>query len=403
VAEHKRVFISYSHDSDNHKHWVNALASFLVENGIEVILDQWNLDFGDDLPAFMEKAITETDRVLVICTDRYIQKANAGTGGVGYEKTIVTAEVLGSRKNRRKFVPVVRDVTGEAKMPTFLGAAYYLDMSEGKDNQGVRHELLRSLHEVPVSKPQLGSSPFVPAAKPPDPAPDAEQELPSLRGQDRCVMFSDRFSQAFPGVRGIAWFDDSQVIAERLGILLARPLEFKEGNLAGWWRGPENLHIDGFEHIEESHFLMGIDELNIRRIAVVNPDLYYRKFIYVETAADEPTGLYPAGADDVAGWIREFGYANEEYGLVDEKLLVTRAEYDDGAAIIEGKPVDIRGRVILRARYTSAYNFLIAPFMSPINNKNFDYKLQSYLNRLLQAEDVFDQMCTEVLRLPKRE
>jgi hypothetical protein len=82
---------------------------------------------------------------------------------------------------------------------------------------------------------------------------------------------------------------------------------------------------------------------------------------------------------------------------------VTRAEYDDGAAIIEGRPVDIRGRADLRARYVSPYNFLIAPFMSPINNKDFDYVLQSYLNRLLQGEDVFDQMRSDILRLPKRE
>jgi hypothetical protein len=73
---------------------------------------------------------------------------------------------------------------------------------------------------------------------------------------------------------------------------------------------------------------------------------------------------------------------------------VTRAEYDDGSAIIDGKPVDIRGRVALRARYTSPYNFLIAPFMSPINNKDFDYVLQTYLNRLLQGENVFEEMCS---------
>ena len=353
----------------------------------------------------MEKSITETDRVLVICTDSYIQKANAGTGGVGYEKTIATAEILKDHKRSRKFVPIVRNVTCNDKLPTFFGAALYLDLSDGKDNRAVRTQLLKSLHEVPVSKPQLGASPFLPAAKPQGWERDAkqEQERPSLRGQDRIVVFDERFSQAFPGVRGVAWFDDSAVIAERLGILLQQPLEFKEGNLVGWWRGPANLHIGRFEHIEGPHFLMDVEEVNISRIAAVNQGAYYRKFVYVEMAADEPTGLYPCGPDHIASRVEEFGFANEEYGLVDDKLPVTRAEYDDGAAIIEGRPVDIRGRAYLRARYVSPYNFLIAPFMSPINNKDFDYVLQSYLNRLLQGEDVFDQMRSDILRLPKRE
>jgi hypothetical protein len=309
MADQKRVFISYSHDSEAHKQWVHGLASFLVEYGIEVILDQWDLRYGDDLPAFMEKAVRDTDRVLVICTDNYIQKANSGAGGVGYEKTIVTAEILADHKNRRKFVPIVRDVTDQEKMPTFFGGACYLDLSEENDSEDLRLELVKQLHDVAPSKPALGSSPFLPKALPERPEQDAEREPepPSLRGRDRCGLFSERFGQAFPGVRGIAWFDDNETIAHRLEILLQEPLSFKEGLLAGWWRGPANLQIEHFEHIEGSHFLMDIQELNIQRIAAVNRGSYFRTFVYVETAADEPTGLYPSGADVLARQIQTFG------------------------------------------------------------------------------------------------
>ena len=48
MADQKRVFISYSHNCDARKQWGHGLASFLVEHGIEVILDQWNLRYGDD-------------------------------------------------------------------------------------------------------------------------------------------------------------------------------------------------------------------------------------------------------------------------------------------------------------------------------------------------------------------
>ena len=34
-----RVFVSYSHDSQDHKNWVLTLATRLVKNGVDVILD----------------------------------------------------------------------------------------------------------------------------------------------------------------------------------------------------------------------------------------------------------------------------------------------------------------------------------------------------------------------------
>ena len=88
-----KVFISYSHDSLEHKQWVLELATRLRNNGVESIIDQWELQAGDDLPLFMERNLSDCDRVIMVCTDRYVEKADAGSGGVGYEKMIVTSEL----------------------------------------------------------------------------------------------------------------------------------------------------------------------------------------------------------------------------------------------------------------------------------------------------------------------
>jgi len=45
-----KVFISYSHDSEEHKAWVADLARFLISNGIDVVIDAWNLRRGEDIP-----------------------------------------------------------------------------------------------------------------------------------------------------------------------------------------------------------------------------------------------------------------------------------------------------------------------------------------------------------------
>ena len=62
------VFISYSHDSREHKQWVAQLAAALMEKHVQVIFDQWDLEPGDDVPKFMERAVKAADRVLMICT-----------------------------------------------------------------------------------------------------------------------------------------------------------------------------------------------------------------------------------------------------------------------------------------------------------------------------------------------
>ncbi|MFA5902959.1 MAG: toll/interleukin-1 receptor domain-containing protein, partial [Desulfobacula sp.] len=49
-----RVFISYSHESPEHKNWVLGLASNLREKGIDAVLDVWDLRPGDDVARFME-------------------------------------------------------------------------------------------------------------------------------------------------------------------------------------------------------------------------------------------------------------------------------------------------------------------------------------------------------------
>lgn len=400
TANKKRVFISYSHDSEAHKNWVRGLAEYLSQNGIEVVLDQWDVRLGDDLPAFMENAIRKTDRVLAICTDIYVQKANSGTGGVGYEKTIATAEIMRDGQNRRRFIPVVRNAVGGERLPAFFGAALYLDLSDGKDGERAREGLVKEIYDVQPSKPTLGA-PYIPAQ-----APQRAQTkgLPgrSFLGREGVVEFSSRFLQAFPRLRGVDWFDKPEVISERLGILLKDPLIAEESHFAGWWRGPQNLQIESFEQVEGSHFLMDVDELNIRRIAAFNPNIYDRCFVYVETSADQPTGLYPTSEDEIKSQVEMFGYASEEYGLVDGTLPVTRAEYDDGAAFIDDRPVSIRGRVVLRERHITPYNFLIAPFASPINTVAFDDVLHDFLNRLLRGEEVFAEMCAATMKLPKR-
>ena len=154
-----RVFVSYSHDSDEHKKWVLGLAERLMGVGVETILDQWDLGAGGDIALFMEAGLNSSERVLAICTDSYAAKANAGSGGVGYERMILSAELLGDISSD-KVIPVLRAPTISG-IPSFLASKYFINMSEGQDFESSFESLARFIHQSPVVlKPALGVNPY---------------------------------------------------------------------------------------------------------------------------------------------------------------------------------------------------------------------------------------------------
>jgi predicted transcriptional regulator len=172
-----RVFISYSHDSADHKQWVLEFATTLRDRGVDTILDQWDLKPGDDLPEFMEQNLESADYAIMICTKRYVKKANAGEGGVGYEKMIMTSSSLKKISNN-KVIPIVRE-NGEPKVPTFLKTKLYIDFSKDEDIEFALDELLRVVLNAPLfKKPEIGKNPFRPLAESrPDRTSDGVREV----------------------------------------------------------------------------------------------------------------------------------------------------------------------------------------------------------------------------------
>lgn len=174
---HPTVFISYSHDDQEHKLWVLNLATRLRTNGVDAILDQWDLGPGGDLPQFMEQSIARSARILMVCTERYVLKANAGTGGVGYEKMIVTSDLI-DRIGSNKVIPIVRQ-KGLIKVPTFIGSKLYIDLSTDDQFETGFDQMLRELLNAPLYiKPPLGVAPTLTAGATPRPTlPDPLEQF----------------------------------------------------------------------------------------------------------------------------------------------------------------------------------------------------------------------------------
>jgi hypothetical protein len=86
-----KIFISYSWTTQQHQEMVKGWADRLLADGVDVILDIYDLKEGHDKNAFMEKMVADKDvtHVLVICDKGYTEKANARKKGVGTESQII--------------------------------------------------------------------------------------------------------------------------------------------------------------------------------------------------------------------------------------------------------------------------------------------------------------------------
>lgn len=154
-----KVFISYSWDSPEHRAWITQLAIMLRQSGIEVILDQWHVRPGEDLANFMARSVRDSDRVLMICTETYVQKAQQRQGGVGYEQMLVTAQIM-REVGTAKFIPIIRQTAQPRQLPDELAGRLYVDLSDGPGQHGNLQHLIRDLHGLNIPLPPLGPRPF---------------------------------------------------------------------------------------------------------------------------------------------------------------------------------------------------------------------------------------------------
>jgi hypothetical protein len=187
-----KVFFSYSYDSEEHKVWVLQLATRLRSNGVDVILDRWNTKLGSDLATFMENGLSGSHRVVCVCSDEYVRKANEKAGGVGYEKQIMTVQLI-RNQNSDWVIPLIKNNTREEKMPLFLSGRVYIDFDDPCLYERRYEELLRDLLDEPVLPiPPIGKNPF--------------QTIKSFT-QRRFLPASEKYCS--PAVKGIVTFDYS--------------------------------------------------------------------------------------------------------------------------------------------------------------------------------------------------
>lgn len=197
-------------------------------------------------------------------------------------------------------------------------------------------------------------------------------------------FFSERLAKAFPGQRGLVWYEPKEAV-KRLKIMLQEPLVFKSNETypIWWFRDICSSSIDNFKSLSKTKVLINEKEFEIKRIGVYVSKACYKSFIYVETKGEKQTGLNNFKPEYIKDIVDKNGYIKEEYGLFG-KVKISRDQYDDRATIINNKIVDA-SNAELRVRFLSDYNFIITYYTSPYNSRKFEDDSEEYFNNILKS------------------
>lgn len=123
-----KLFISYSHDDDEHMAWVKKFVEDLRAEGFEVEYDQDN-KLGASWTRFMTNGIAKNERVLVIGTPEYMKRSKKNSGGTAFETSIININLL-QNLDTEKFVSILRKGTYQKSFPILLGDRNGVDFSD---------------------------------------------------------------------------------------------------------------------------------------------------------------------------------------------------------------------------------------------------------------------------------
>ncbi len=208
IAVVTRVFISYSHDSGEHRARVRRLADQLRYEGVDAWLDQYSeVPPPLNWPEWMHAQVSDARFVLAICTEPYRRRVEGreedGRGrGARWEGAILTQSLYEHQSGDSvKFIPVVFHEEDHEHVPYFLrGTTHYVvepDRAESLEN------LLRHLKNRPLVVP------------PPLEAPPAEPRL-GFEDEDK-IGDAERRSTGGSGA-GVSMASDDWSTAEAMGL-----------------------------------------------------------------------------------------------------------------------------------------------------------------------------------------
>jgi hypothetical protein len=165
AATPPKVFISYSHDSEEHEDRVLALSNRLRQDGFDARIDQYEVSPPEGWPVWMVRQVRESDFVLAICTETYLKRAERreepGKGhGVILESVLTYQQIYDAGSKNVKFIPVLLQGGERSHIPDPLKPTTFYRCTTDEEYEQLYRRLT---NQYEIDKPALGKLRPLPA------------------------------------------------------------------------------------------------------------------------------------------------------------------------------------------------------------------------------------------------
>ncbi len=141
TIEPMEVFVTYSWDSEAHKTKVLSFTNFLRDNGFYADIDRKRSQekTSTDFTKMMHQGITDYQKVIIVLSEGYKNKANAFEGGVGSEYQMIIKDIEDSPQ---KYILVCFDEISSNIFPTALKDREVINVSKPENHKILFAKLL---------------------------------------------------------------------------------------------------------------------------------------------------------------------------------------------------------------------------------------------------------------------
>ena len=146
-----KAYVAYKWESGEHVSWVRQFAADLRAEGVETILDQWDVRYGESFTTFMQRRINEADVILFVITSGAVEAAESADGQGG----ALQFEV--QMMNARRMADGVRIIgvyRSGGRPPHYLRDHRYVDFRSDREYQvsvvSLANDLLGRCEPPPV-------------------------------------------------------------------------------------------------------------------------------------------------------------------------------------------------------------------------------------------------------------
>lgn len=162
TSDKKTVFVTYAWEDDDHNDKVISFVDFLRTKGYDATMDQKESqeETATDFNQMMINGIRNNDKVIIVLSEKYKERADNFKGGVGTEFRIIFEQL---KTYNNKFIFVYwGDMKREDVIPTAIGGREILNLKKDQDENNfnslfskLQSEITIQFSDVSASTPEI--------------------------------------------------------------------------------------------------------------------------------------------------------------------------------------------------------------------------------------------------------